>query len=109
MRNPLRLTRAPRTLVGDASEMYKGDAIEAIPTPRPTKTRPTIRVAGFIALAITIDPIKNRASATTIDFFLPNLSFIHPPTEAPMIAPASAVLTIASCFLNIKFQPLLPL
>jgi hypothetical protein len=27
---------------------------------------------------------------------------IHPPTDAPMIAPASAVLTMASCFIKIK-------
>ena len=99
MRKLLRLTRAPLTLVGEASEMYKGDAIEAIPTPRPTNTLPTMRVAGFGAAARIIDPIKKRVSATIIDTFLPNLSLIHPPIAAPIIAPAIAVLTMASCYI----------
>jgi hypothetical protein len=43
------------------------------------------------------DPIKKRVSAMTIDLFLPNRSLIHPPTAAPITAPASAVLTIADC------------
>lgn len=99
MRKLLRLTRAPLTRVGEASEMYKGDAIEAIPTPRPTNTRPTMRVAGFGAAAKIIDPSKKRVSATIIDTFLPNLSLIHPPIAAPIIAPAIAVLTMASCYI----------
>jgi hypothetical protein len=82
--------------------MYKGEAIEAIPTPRPTNTLPTMRIAGLIAAAITTDPMKKSVSARIIAFFLPNLSLIHPPTDAPMIAPASAVLTMASCFIKIK-------
>ena len=99
MRKLLRLTRAPLTRVGEASEMYKGDAIEAIPTPRPTNILPTMRVAGFGAAAKIIDPIKKRVSATIIDTFLPNLSLIHPPIAAPIIAPAIAVLTMASCYI----------
>ena len=101
MRNPLRLTKAPLTLVGEASEMHNGEAIEAIPTPRPTKTRPRIRIDGLIAEAIIAEPIKKSVSAIKIAFFLPNRSLIHPPTAAPMIAPARAILTIASCIIYI--------
>ena len=97
MRKLLRLTRAPLTLAGEASEMYSGEAIEAIPTPSPTKTRPTMRIAGLVAAAMIADPIKKRVSAIIIDRFLPNRSLIQPPTAAPITAPASAVLTIADC------------
>jgi len=96
----LRLTKAPRTLVGEASEMYKGDAIEAIPTPRPTKTRPTMRIDGLVAAAMTAEPIKKSVSARRIAFLLPNRSLIHPPTAAPTIAPARAILTMASCIIK---------
>jgi len=104
MRKPLRLTKAPRTLVGEASEMYKGDAIEAIPTPRPTKTRPTMRIDGLVAAAMTAEPIKKSVSARRIAFLLPNRSLIHPPTAAPMIAPARAMLTMASYIIKHHFS-----
>ena len=55
-----------------------------------------MRTAGTGAAAITADPTIKRTSATRIDFLLPNRSFIHPPTAAPIIAPAIAVLTIDS-------------
>lgn len=90
------LTSAPLILAGEASEMYNGDVMETIPTPKPTKSRPVIMTHGFGARAMTIEPIMNKKSAHIIDFFLPNLSFIHPPNAAPMIAPATAVLTIVS-------------
>lgn len=54
MRNPLVLTRAPLTFAGDASEMYKGALMDAILTPRPTKTLPIVRRAGLGAEALRI-------------------------------------------------------
>lgn len=93
---PLVLTSAPLIRAGEASEMYKGDVIETIPTPKPTKSLPTIMTHGFGARAMIIEPSTNKKSAHNIDFFLPNLSFIHPPNAAPMIAPATAVLTMVS-------------
>ena len=83
--------------------MYSGAAIDAIPTPSPTKTLPTMRIAGFTAEAMITEPIKKRVSARRIATFRPKRSLIQPPTAAPMIAPASAVLTMASYFKWIKF------
>lgn len=70
--------------------------MDAIPTPNPTKILPTMITEGVGARAITSAPAKKRASATKIDFFLPNLSLIHPPTAAPKMAPATAMLTMVS-------------
>uniref|UniRef100_A0A0A9BT64 INT2 n=1 Tax=Arundo donax TaxID=35708 RepID=A0A0A9BT64_ARUDO len=67
-----------------------------MPTPRPTKTRPTTSCAGPIADAITAAPAKKRKSATRIDVRRPNRSVVQPPIAAPMIAPATAMLTIIS-------------
>lgn len=76
--------------------------MEAIPTPKPTSILPTMITHGAGAIAMTIAPKKNTTSASKIDVFLPNLSFIHPPTAAPMIAPATAILTIVSCKLQLQ-------
>jgi len=85
--------------------MYRGAVMDAIPTPKPTKILPTMRNHGDGARAITIAPIKNKTSDIKIDFFRPKLSFIHPPNAAPIIAPATAILTIVSCKTNkIKYQ-----
>jgi len=97
MRKPLILTRAPLILAGEASEMYRGAVIDAIPTPKPTKTLPRMITNGAGAEAITKAPRKNTTSATKIDLFLPTLSFIQPPNAAPIIAPATAILTMVSC------------
>lgn len=91
IRNPLVLTKAPLTLAGEASEMYNGEVIDAIPTPKPTM--PKIRRDGFGAPAIKIAPMKKRQSAIRIALLLPNLSFNQPPIAAPMIAPATAMLS----------------
>ena len=71
--------------------------MDAIPIPKPTKILPTMRSHGDGARAITIEPIKNKTSDNKIDFFRPNLSFIHPPNAAPTMAPATAILTMVSC------------
>ena len=97
MRKPLILTRAPLILAGEASEMYRGAVTDAIPIPNPTKTLPRMMTDGTGAAAITKAPIKNITSATKIDLFLPTLSFIHPPNAAPIIDPATAILTMVSC------------
>ena len=76
--------------------MYKGDVIDAIPTPNPTKIRPTIRRGGPLAAAMITAPIKNKTSPMRSAGFLPWRSFNHPPTAAPIIAPATAMLTIVS-------------
>lgn len=101
MRNPFVLTRAPRIFAGEASDMYKGEVMEAIPTPSPTKTRPTMRRAGPGAAAMTTAPMKKRKSAMRIALRLPYRSFIHPPIAAPIMAPAIAMLTIVSCLMFI--------
>ncbi|WVZ86363.1 hypothetical protein U9M48_033159, partial [Paspalum notatum var. saurae] len=104
MRRPFVLTRAPLIRAGDASEMYRGAVMEAIPTPRPTKTLPTMITAGVGEKAMIMAPPKNRASAIMMEGFLPNLSFIQPPNAAPTIAPATAMLTIVSytCIISEK-------
>ena len=76
--------------------MYKGAVIDAIPTPSPTKTRPTMRRGGPLAAAMITAPTKNKKSARRSAGFLPQRSVNHPPKAAPTIAPASAVLTIVS-------------
>lgn len=96
MSKPFVLTSAPLILAGEASEMYKGAVMEAIPTPNPTRSLPIIITHGVGARAITIAPMQKTTSADMIDFFLPNLSFIHPPIAAPNIAPATAMLTMVS-------------
>ncbi|KVI01121.1 hypothetical protein Ccrd_020611 [Cynara cardunculus var. scolymus] len=93
---PLVLTRAPLIRAGEASKIYNGDVMETIPTPKPTKILPTIMTHGFRTRAMTNDPVMNKISANNIDFFLPNLSFIHPPKAPPMIAPATAMLTMVT-------------
>ena len=90
-------TRAPLMLAGEASEMYRGAVMDAMPTPKPTKILPIMMTQGAGAAAIITAPVKNKTSATKIDFFRPNLSFIHPPNAAPKIAPATAMLTMVSC------------
>lgn len=78
--------------------------MEAMPTPRPTKNLPIMRIVGFGAAAMTTEPTTNNKSAMRIDFFLPKRSLIHPPTVDHMAAPTSAILTIAPCFVqNIIF------
>ena len=42
MRKALILTKAPLILAGEASEMYRGAVIDAIPTPKPTNTLPSM-------------------------------------------------------------------
>jgi len=100
MRSPLVLTRAPLILAGEASEMYRGAVMEAIPTPRPTNTLPTIIILGVGEKAMITAPAKNKASAIMMEGLLPNLSFIQPPNAAPTIAPATAILTIVSWYLE---------
>lgn len=73
--------------------------MEAIPTPRPTNARPTIRKEGFGAAAMRMAPRKNRESATRMAVRRPYLSFNQPPIAAPMMAPATAMLTMLSCFI----------
>lgn len=70
--------------------------MDAIPTPSPTRILPKMMTLGDGARAITSAPAKKRTSATRIDIFLPNLSLIHPPTAAPTMAPATAILTMVS-------------
>ena len=71
--------------------------MDAIPTPRPTKTRPTMRTVGLGAADMMMAPAKKSKSATNMDNFRPKRSFAHPPIAAPMIAPATAMLTMISC------------
>lgn len=71
--------------------------MEAIPTPKPTMILPMMITQGTGATPITIEPTKNTTSAISIDFLRPRASFIHPPIAAPMIAPATAILTMVSC------------
>jgi len=92
----LALTRSPRIFAGEASEMQRGAVIDAIPTPSPTKTLPMMRRAGPGAEAMITAPVKNRKSAMRIALLLPYRSFAHPPIAAPMIAPATAILTMLS-------------
>ena len=97
IRKPFILIKAPLIRAGEASDIYNGAVIDAIPTPNPTKTRPTTITAGTGAAAITIEPKKNSKSAVKIVFFRPMLSFIHAPIAAPKIAAPTAILTISSC------------
>ncbi|KAL3851501.1 hypothetical protein ACJIZ3_013383 [Penstemon smallii] len=79
-----------------------------MPTPRPTNTRrPSIRTDAFGAAAMRIAPTKKRKSASRIAVRLPHLSLNHPPIAAPMIAPATAMLTMLSCLNQINEQLLL--
>lgn len=96
IRSPFVLTSAPLILAGEASEMYKGAVMEAIPTPRPTKILPIMMTNGVGARAMIKAPARNRESAIKMEGFLPNLSFIQPPNPAPTMAPATAILTIVS-------------
>lgn len=73
--------------------------MDAIPTPNPTNILPRIIIQGAGAAAMITAPMKNSTSATKIDSFLPNLSFAHPPNAAPIMAPATAILTMVSCTL----------
>ncbi|KAG7012541.1 hypothetical protein SDJN02_25293, partial [Cucurbita argyrosperma subsp. argyrosperma] len=98
-----------RHVPGEASEMYKGEVMEAIPTPRPTKTRPTMRREGPGEAAMITAPMKKRKSAMRIAVRLPYRSFIHPPIAAPIMAPAIAMLTMVSCVMSIPSSPRLQL
>ena len=91
------LIKAPLIWAGEVSEIYKGDVMDVIPTPNPTKIRPITTIDGNGATAITNEPMKNSTSAVRIAFFRPKLSFIQAPIAAPMIAAATDVLTINSC------------
>ncbi|GKU92613.1 hypothetical protein SLEP1_g6321 [Rubroshorea leprosula] len=46
---------------------------------------------------MTTAPMKKRKSAVSNALLLPYWSLIHPPIAAPMMAPATAMLTMLSC------------
>ncbi|GFZ14430.1 inositol transporter 2 [Actinidia rufa] len=76
--------------------MYSSTVIDAIPTPSPTKTHPTMRTAGLGAAVMITAPTKKRKSTIRIAVLLLYRSFSHPPMAAPMIAPATAMMTMPS-------------
>ena len=77
----------PRICAGAISAMYKGDNMDAIPTPAPAKKRAIIKISLEGAIAIATDERVNKDAAVNRPGRRPYFSVTHPATRQPAIAP----------------------
>jgi len=85
--NWLIATIRPRICAGEISAIYKGDNIDAIPTPAPAKNLAIIKISLVGAIAIAIEERANKDAAVNRPGRRPYFSATHPATRQPAIAP----------------------
>lgn len=81
-------TTTPLTSMGLISERYMGTTNEAMPTPKPVTTLPTIRIGMVGARAMMSAPAVKRMSAKITTGLRPTESERGPAINAPTSAPS---------------------
>lgn len=98
----LKVTKPPRKVDGESSEIYSGTTKLALPTARPTILLPPIIPHTLVAIACHRAPMMKRTSATTITPFRPSLSARMPARGLAMRANrlVHEVMRLLSRFVN---------
>src|SRR5882757_6541249 len=87
-------TILPRIAAGLIYAIYKGDSIDAAPTPIPATIRQKTSMLWLGAHPISTEESMNMAAAMVNGNFLPSLSVAYPVIRVPIIHPRYSELPV---------------